>query len=540
MSAPRRTVSVRLVLLAVLAAGCGPPSGGETAPRVRLDRAGERYDPAVVIDGRFDDWEVGESAAGSSAVLEIRDDPGAVYLAIPLPRPDNIQGLDGAIVLALDADGDSTTGHRAFDLPGTDLVVSFTRLVAAGDPQHGIAWWRPAPADPDRVFEPSGAGTPHELGLWFEPRHTSDRVELRLARTRPDARYWTGSGFSGRLLYFDRDGSQQGATPPFHHALRTDRGMVAESGPVDLQRPDGTDFRLVSWNVSRERIVRDPEAARRILSALRPDLVLLDEVPPGVTPAEIEALLPGDGPAWSVHTGTSGSRQRGAIAIRGGVSAEPSFERVAYPDSMTDLLSGRRSATLREVASNVTSGGVPVSGAWVSSGDRRWLAVTLDLVCCGNSITSVEDRIRRIEAQAINGAARNALDSGGSSDPAGGGQRPSVIVGGDFNLVGSHRPLDAVAAGLGPDGTDLEVVYALQLDGATSATWGSARGPFPPGQLDYVLYPPGRLTPLRAFVFETPDLSSSQLGELGLEIGDSDRASDHLPVVVDFVWRQVP
>ena len=126
----------------------------------------------------------------------------------------------------------------------------------------------------------------------------------------------------------------------------------------------------------------------------------------------------------------------------------------------------------------------------------------------------------------------------GEHGAASGWETPvGVVVAGDFNLVGSPDPLALAGRSLGPGGSDLVPVYALQLDGRSSATWVGRDLAFPPGQLDYVLHAPGVLTPLRAFVFETSDLSEAALAELGLARSDSDRASDHRPVVVDFVWR---
>ncbi len=42
----------------------------------------------------------------------------------------------------------------------------------------------------------------------------------------------------------------------------------------------------------------------------------------------------------------------------------------------------------------------------------------------------------------------------------------------------------------------------------------------------------------RAFVLETVDLSAESLERHGLDVSDSERASDHLPIVVDLAWRE--
>ena len=62
----------------------------------------------------------------------------------------------------------------------------------------------------------------------------------------------------------------------------------------------------------------------------------------------------------------------------------------------------------------------------------------------------------------------------------------AVLIGGNFNLVGSRDPIDVLLnAGLHVDGSPLADVRALSLDGRTNATWrGIGGGRFTPGRLD--------------------------------------------------------
>ncbi|MDX1396085.1 MAG: endonuclease/exonuclease/phosphatase family protein [Gemmatimonadota bacterium] len=525
MSRPGR-LACGLVPIACAVAGCAASTG--SSPGTGTPGPDGEPGVAIVIDGWPADW--GRDATGEPGTVAVRDDAGAIYLSLALASPRNIQGLEGALLVVLDADGDPSSGASAFGVEGADLVLSFTMWRGPGRADDGTTWWRPDPADPERVVPPRTSGDPDAIGLWFEPRHTSAWVELRLARRGPDPDWWSGAAFGGRLVAVDRDGRVTPASDVFRHTLET----TAADAPVasgDPARATGTDFRLVSWNVSRVRVATDPAPARRILAALSPDLVLLDEVPPNLGPDDMLAILPGGREAgWNVHVGTSGSRQRGAIAFRGDVVPAPEFARVPYPAGVPDLDPGSTEPGIAEVALNMAGSGVPVTGAWVDPGGQPFLAVTLDLVCCGNSATSIQDTIRRLEAQAINRAARAALAAG----PPRGGGAPHVIVGGDFNLVGSRRPLADLAAGLGSEGSALSSVYALQLDGRSSATWESSGVPFPPGQLDYVLHTAGALRVRRAFVFEARDVEAGRRRSLGLREDDSDRASDHRPIVVDF------
>lgn len=212
------------------------------------------------------------------------------------------------------------------------------------------------------------------------------------------------------------------------------------------------------------------------------------------------------------------------------------FARVRYPDSIHALLADPPTRDLGEVAASAGARGVPATGARVEIAAGGILAVALDFVCCGNSAGALEDRVRRVQAAAVNAAADSALRTARSS----GEPVDAVLLAGDFNLVGSRLPLDLAADGLDLDGSALEPVPAPQLDGRSTATWAGRGGPFPPGRLDYVLYSGASLRPLGAFAFETDDLSPEGLARHGLRADDSAVASDHLPVVVDFAWIRPP
>ncbi len=547
-----------LVAACALAGGCGARGG---VPRNTADTvaAALRAGPVIRIDGDVADWrEPGGASPGVTATrtaagseepggIRITDDAGSVYFLLDLPEPVNLQGLEGALVLVLDADGDPGTGEPVLGVPGTDVLISFTRLVG-GEVRHGVATWPPSPTEPDRIAVPPDASDPYALGLWFEPRHTTDRVEIRLSRAARlpggGRDLLRGTRLGGRLVRVDATGHEIARGEPFAHPLSPaapelspddPAWPVARAGVEAVRRSPGTDVRVASWNVSRTRLLSDPGPVQRILAALDPDLVLLDEVPPEATREEILALLPpsSEGPPWTVHLGTGGSGQRGVVAVRGSVRAAPELARLPYPDSVLPWLDAPASADLAEVRRDVEGGGIPATGAWVEVADRRLLVATVDLVCCGNARTAVEDRIRRVEADVVNRALRGALERAVAA-----GRAPNLVLfGGDFNLVGSPEPLAIAGRGLGRDGAALVAVDVLQLDGASNATWDNGSGPFPPGRLDYVLYDEARASVVGSFVFESRDLADAALTELGLAAVDGERASDHRPVVVDFAWR---
>jgi endonuclease/exonuclease/phosphatase family metal-dependent hydrolase len=514
--------------------------------------------PAIVIDGRFEDWAIPTTVVRDSldapdgeidlGEVRIVHDSDALFLLIDLGRDVNVQGLRGGLSLLLDTDGASTSGQELSGMSGVDLTLEFSGTDPArpGYAREGVAA-RPAarPEDP--------AGAPYDwdpawLGLRFEPRHTSRRIELRIERgAEPPipVAFLSGDRVRGKLVFRSETGVLVDETPVFSRVLDDAADVVVSSRSTvvsPFEPPDSSELRVVSWNVSGDDFLRYTDSFARVLGALLPDVVLLDEVPPEATPEWLRSFFSRIGsrrastPGWHVLVGAEGGRQRGVIAARSPVSGLAEFERVPYPRSTLEVVAGVREEdlakeswrALQEVAENAAGGGVPTLGGLVTRDQGRVFAVTLDLICCGNREGSPHDRVRRLETTAIHDASRRTLARLAPD---------AVIVGGDFNLVGSPDPLDLMAEGLDPDGSDLVVADALQLDGLSSATWESTRGPFPPGQLDYLLYSASSLDLLQAFVLDTRDVALDERGRLDLRETDTERASDHLPLVADFRWR---
>lgn len=169
---------------------------------------------------------------------------------------------------------------------------------------------------------------------------------------------------------------------------------------------------------------------------------------------------------------------------------------------------------------------VRTMGGSVTVGDRRLLVAPVHLKCCGR-IDSWEDERRLEEVKLINRAVAEAMTSAGYD---------GVVIGGDLNLVGGSLPITALGANLDLDQSELTILEAYHLHGEENTTWASNRERFVPGRLDFLLYSDSVLTAANAFVFDTADLSEAWLAGQALSREASMNASDHLPVVADFVW----
>jgi hypothetical protein len=150
--------------------------------------------------------------------------------------------------------------------------------------------------------------------------------------------------------------------------------------------------------------------------------------------------------------------------------------------------------------------------------------VSVHFKCCGYA-GSWQDETRVYQAQQLAGQIRK-LRKGDFGDEC---RKAGIVVIGDYNLVGSRKPLDILKiAGL------TELLLRSAADGA-AYTWRgiTQEESFWPGRLDLLTYDRSALRPSMGLVVDTTRLSSRALRELKLSDADS-LASDHLMLVADF------
>lgn len=156
-------------------------------------------------------------------------------------------------------------------------------------------------------------------------------------------------------------------------------------------------------------------------------------------------------------------------------------------------------------------------------GDGHLIVVSAHFKCCGYSGSQEDDR-RVSEVNELLSDLKRVREGefGGEAAAA------SVIVLGDFNLVGSRKPLDLLnEAGLA------DVMLRCPVD-RSAMTWRGLRPTesFWPGRLDYVTIKGERLTPIGGFI-----LNSEQLAKLEGSETEGVAASDHSMLVVDVKTR---
>jgi endonuclease/exonuclease/phosphatase family metal-dependent hydrolase len=267
----------------------------------------------------------------------------------------------------------------------------------------------------------------------------------------------------------------------------------------------------VTWNTLWDGIT-DPareESFRRILAALDPDILALQEVTnhEGVI-ERIPEFLPLDEGEWHVL----------------GYGNQLTFSRTPFVTDWPlswDPLHDRFTLSPIELP------------------DGRWLVVfNAHLSCCD------AEQDRQVQADSFIAYLRDVTDP--ANENALPPDTPMVLTG-DLNLVQGSQPLTTLLTGdilteqwygedHAPDwdGTPLADQVSRLTERRMAYTWRSDGGAYWPGRLDFVIHTDSVLAIDHAYVLHTGEVSETTLEAHGLRAKDSDVASDHLPHVVDF------
>jgi len=521
------------LLLAATFTACGSPQVQETHAA-----------PRVVIDGQFDDWlavsdrltDPLDAPAGAAVDLrevQLQDDGHWLHVAIDWSRNVNAQSMSGSVRLVFDADGDRSTGGVAAGLAGADLVIALSRGASSAPDGHGAG----TDVQPITADGPLTPVSPYLVDLLIGPTVATPRIELRVRRGAAVPGIvppWTGTGTRLKVVYEDASGVVD-ETATLDYAFTAAYQDTAPPRPMagreDILPPDGT-TRVVVWNVAERGYLDESDAFLRVLRALDPDVVLLDEVFEGSTGSHIEALLNesalGHGAPWHVALGAGGGRQRTVVASRFAIRPEPELARIDYEAGALERLEERQPGFGRAAAVEHRAG-VAASGVWVDVTGRDVLFVPFDLQSAGYA-GSWQDELRVLQAEHVSSRVAGLLD---------GRDGTALILGGDANAVGSDRPLELLRQAAPPPEGPLSVVEARHPVTGAVYTWRDPDSWFPPGRLDYLVFGGSGVSLSRAFPFDPEQFSDEALEALGLERLDARRVSDHLPLVGDFTIQSI-
>jgi endonuclease/exonuclease/phosphatase family metal-dependent hydrolase len=548
MSWPASRTLTALAALAVCGCAAGDQEASTELPG--SDGALDAPEALVFVDGIFDEWsestlliEDPRDAPGSEVDLRsihLQHDDSWMYLAVDFGQEVNAQSLPGSVIFLLDTNPGS--GGEVHGMSGVDLMLELSHVAdpAADVRGQGFAL---------RAVSGSGLGTAassYELGVVVAPTWSANRFEMRVSRAgstdpvlpRIGDRLRIGAVYVEQGAILDRTTVAEyeaTASPSTSEGAQRDSSDPRSRSVEDrLARPTGT-TRVAQMNVSGRSFDRGMDDFARALAAVDPDVLLLDELSGDIEESALRDFF--DLPSlkalgtWSFVVGTSGGRQRAAVATRTGrVRPAEGVRDVRYAAGAIDALKRSAPEAFHPALDREESGGLSAAAGWISIGEREVLFAAVDLQSQG-WIGSAFDRLRTLQAETLRDHIVREVEfhDGGPMSP--------IVIGGDLNMVGSRVPLHALTTGLPSAGEVLETLRAERLGERTLSTWRNPGAPFAPGRLDFILVSPSSLEAQNAFVFATEDLAPGELLRLDLERGLSGELSDHLIVVADLRLR---
>jgi hypothetical protein len=449
----------------------------------------------VALDGEFGDW-----AAVSPLVTDASGDGGAsgidfgrlwaandaehLYLRFEQGAEVILQETN-PLVLYLDTDANAGTGIAVAGM-GADLVWEFGSR--NGTYRGSTVYW-------------------DDIGLVSMPSHSATGFEIMLRR---DAVAGGQPLFPGSTVHIAlRDEGAGGDWLPSsttHAAYVFDDSNPQTPPALGLGRNDPSHLRLVSFNVLFDGLWDRPSPHTRIHQAIAPDVIAYQEIydhSATATRTWVEGVLGGtwyaDGP--------------GELQI---VSRYPVLQ--AF-----EIAGGRGRATLIDL---------PVSFG------HDLLVVNLHLKCCGGYDWARQDQIDEIMA-----FVRDAMQPGGALTLD--ADTPVVILG-DTNMYGDAGQVHTLLTGdiadngsFGPDfapdwdGGDLEPLLSPRPGSRHTYTWYNDGSSFGPSHIDRVALTGSVIQVPKSYILDTRVMTALELANTGLQAGDSDAASDHMPHVVD-------
>jgi len=517
-----------IVVLAACSAGTGIRTGADPQP--------VKTRPEILLDGRLDDWAgvpVWAQSAQPDGPLQAvwaTDEPQWWYLSFSVRDSVSHSAMPGTLHLLIDADDNAATGDTVFDtvrgLAGVDFSLDLSRT---DKPQaNGVGAGAAL-----RTVGSGGFGTyrsAYELGVVALPTWSTMRFELRIARDgAPDGFGRLGRAVRARLVFESTTGAIS-ALPASRYVFssapvaRTDANLVSA-----IPSKASGSVRVAQWNVS-EGSFKTPANHAKLLAAVAPDVILLDEAHAGTSDSTLADFFALPELAtlgrWRFVYSRSGGRQHTVVATRDrDIRQASSMVHVEYPAGVLDSVRATAPSAAHHLFDIEAQAQLSSTGAWITVDGIETLFVPLDLQS-GGFFGNPQDQLRVLQSRAIREHIQRELASRST--------RGALVIAGDFNAIGSYTSVHTLQQGLDVDGSDLTLSDSWRLGERTLVTWTDPKAAqFLPGRLDLTLFSDAVFERTGGFAFTSADLTPTFAATLGLTPETFARTSDHLIMVTD-------
>jgi endonuclease/exonuclease/phosphatase family metal-dependent hydrolase len=462
------------------------------------------FSQVITIDAQFDDWSsipVLTDPQGDDSNLDLIEcsvthDADYIYFRVKTVEEFGLMNppyTNSQLRLFIDTDNDPSTGASPI---GSELTVYFgSKRIDFDYPQVG-----------------AHLGNLYDIGFQAGPTTTGTEFEIAIRReSRPDQMNRLLHSNTINFQFFSTGGDYMpNGTGTFSHSLTS--GSFPAYPPIEAQKDDPSYLRLLAYNVRGGGLSDQSRSDNfeRVVKGITPDIIGFSEV--SASASDVKKLLDVWIPiANGWYTDNNGSN---VIASRYPIL----FSEAVYPGDTRSV------AALIDLPNAAYAKDILVIAAHPS--------------CCSNDVAR-QEQIDRMVSYII-----DAKNPGGQVNiPP---NTPISLIG-DFNLVGLRQQLQTIIEGdivntglygagapLDWDGSDMESASCLHTHRPSFFTWRNRFSSFGPGKLDYIFYSGSEMEEMKSFTFDTFEMPAPYRSQYGVSLSDTDRASDHLPLVADF------
>ena len=529
-----------------LLSGCTAAASGRTGASVRSSAVRG----PIQLDGQFDDWtgvRLWSRAASSSSPLQAAwttEDAEWWYLSFSVRDSVSHSTMPGTLHLLIDADDNVKTGGMVFDAATGLAGVDFSLDLSRTDKPQGNGVGAGAAL---RAVVASGIGasrlgdhrSAYDVGVVALPTWSSTRFELRIARGGArDGFARIGKALRARLVFESSNGTVT-ALPAARYAFATARdtstAATTNTKLVSAIPPKVVGaVRVAQWNVS-EGSFRSPANHAKLLAAVQPDVILLDEAYAETSDSTLADFFARKELAalgrWQFVYSRTGGRQHTVVATHDrDIHQATAMVRMEYPAGVLDSVRAMAPSAAQHLFDIEAKAQLSSTGAWIPIDGIETLFVPLDLQS-GGFFRSPQDQLRVLQSRAIRVQLQREL----AARP----KRGALVIAGDFNAIGSYESIRTLQQGLDVDGSDLALSDSWRLGERTLVTWTDPKvGQFLPGRLDLTLYSDAVFERTGGFAFSSLDLTPMFAATLGISQETSALTADHLIVVTDLRRRR--
>jgi len=467
----------------------------------------ESENQRILLDEDFSDWEAvtmlwssdETTSAGNLTLqrLKAENDERFLFIYFKTAEIFSLQE-DFALKLYMDTDNNPATG---LSVDGIGAEIEFTFNTRRGKAYVNNSSYN--------------IGFPH-LFMVTTPTVWSDEYEISVDRNAEIAGSSVFSGNIIRILMKDESTLISGASKTDVVSYTFSDGPVESLPSYSINKRSPESLRILSHNVEFDGFFSDEEkpSFEKLYKAIQPDIIGFSEIydhTPSELVARLEEILPSQpGKNWNaakIADNFIATRYTILGSYWCGSYGNGAFYIDLRPDYPTHAL----------------------------------ILVAHPPCCAGN------DSQRQAEVDAMAAFIRDAKNPGGTLTIT---DNSPIIILGDMNFVGDPQQLQTLLRGdivnqgqfgqdFRPDWNDEDFIdakpYVTHLPMTFTQGVGTYAGTYAKGRLDYIIYSGSVIDLQNSFVFYTNSLPSDSLNIYGLQSDDTEKASDHFPVIADFL-----